>query len=203
MPFRARHLAVGASRRTILAFLAQAVASLPFCAPARAQTDPLIVRPKFSLRSHRGERMSEAHLQGAPSLVFFGFTSCPDICPTTLLDITTLYAALGPHADRLKTYFISVDAETDTPEILALYLQSFDPRIVGLTGTEAELEQARRSFLAFAEKTEGAGGASWSHTSLIYLMDAAGRFVGPLDLSQGVSIALKQLQFVLPGVKLI
>lgn len=203
MPLRARHLAVGASRRTFLAFSAQAVASMALCAPARAQSDPLIVHPKFALRSHRGERVTEAVLKGAPSLVFFGFTSCPDICPTTLLDITTLYGALGQNADRLKTFFISVDAETDTPERLALYLQSFDPHVVGLTGTEAELVQAQRSFLAFAEKTEGESGTSWSHTSLIYLMDAAGRFVGPLDLSQGPRAALKQVQFVLPGVKLI
>jgi protein SCO1/2 len=95
----------------------------------------------FTLTTPTGDRLSDADLRGRPFAVFFGFTHCPEVCPTTLWEMSEALKALGPDADRLKVLFISVDPARDTGEVLVNYLQSFDPRIVGLTGTEEEIEQ--------------------------------------------------------------
>ncbi|MDB5509571.1 MAG: hypothetical protein JWL93_2040 [Hyphomicrobiales bacterium] len=152
------------------------------------------VRPAFDLVTHTGRRVTQDVMKGSPSLVFFGFTGCPDICPTTLFEITQLYGALGPRGDLLKTFFVTVDPENDTPERLALYLSSFDPRIVGLTGDRAHVEAALKAFLAYADKTETAAGASWSHSAGVYVHDRAGAFVGFLELADGAAAAAATLQ---------
>ena len=139
----------------------------------------------FSLIDQEGRTVTEKALLGSPSLVFFGFTHCPEVCPTALFEITQIYKALGPKGDGLKTFFVSVDPERDTPELLKLYLSSFDPRITGLTGSPEAVAQAMRAWRAYAKKvpTE-AGGYTVDHTALVYLMDAKGRFVSSLNLER-------------------
>jgi protein SCO1/2 len=98
---------------------------------------PSAIGGPFSLVDQTGKPVTEADLKGKPSLIFFGFTHCPDICPTALFDMTQLYKALGRDGDKVQAYFVSVDPERDTPDILKEYLSSFDPRLRGLTGNPA------------------------------------------------------------------
>lgn len=151
----------------------------------------------FSLTDHRGRAVTERDFAGRPAAVFFGFTHCPDVCPTTLGDMTALIEALGPDADRLHWLFVSVDWERDTPEALAGYLEAFDPRIVGLSGTEAQVAQAARSFRVYYRRvpTEG-GGYTMDHSASVFLLDAAGRFAGTLDSKESREVALEKVRML-------
>jgi protein SCO1 len=149
----------------------------------------------FSLRATDGRVVTEKDLIGVPSLVFFGFTHCPDVCPTTLQDITQLYDALGPAADRLRVFFVTVDPERDTPETLRTYLSSFDRRIVGLSGDQGATDAAVKAFRAYAKRVPLTdGGYTMDHTALVYLMDKSGRFVGSLNLDRAPAEAAKDVQ---------
>lgn len=151
--------------------------------PERQSTDA--IGGAFTLTDQRGAVVTEAALKGAPSLVFFGFTHCPDVCPTALFEISQLYKTLGPKGDQLKSFFITVDPERDTPESLKAYLDSFDPRITGLTGAREQVDNAMRAYRAFARKVplEG-GGYVMDHTALVYLMDKKGRFVSSMNFER-------------------
>ena len=106
----------------------------------------------FKLTSHEGKPFTEENLKGKPFVIFFGFTHCPEVCPTTLYDLTQDLAALGKDADRLQVVFITVDPARDTPELMKTYLSSFDPRIVGLPGTEAEIAAAAKAYKIYYRK---------------------------------------------------
>lgn len=151
--------------------------------PERSSTDA--IGGAFTLTDQRGARVTEAALKGQPSLVFFGFTHCPDVCPTALFEIGEVYKALGPQGDQLKSFFITVDPDRDSPETLKAYLASFDPRIIGLTGSREEIDVATRAYRAFARKVplEG-GGYVMDHTALVYLMDKKGRFVSSINFER-------------------
>jgi protein SCO1/2 len=149
----------------------------------------------FSLVDQNGGTVTQAALENGPSLVFFGFTHCPDICPTTLFEVSRIYDALGSKADRLKTFFVTVDPERDTPDLLKSYLSSFDPRIVGLTGDRAAIEATLKAYRVFARKVPmEAGGYTMDHTALVYLMDRRGRFVGGFNLQRPPAEAARDLE---------
>jgi protein SCO1/2 len=136
----------------------------------------------FSLIDHRGRSVTDRDYLGKPMLVFFGFTYCPDVCPTTLFDITNRLAELGTAADRLNVLFITVDPERDTPEQLALYLSSFDQRIVGLSGRKSDVAAVMTAYRAIARKVPlKDGGYTMDHTTTIYMMNGKGQFVGPIS----------------------
>jgi protein SCO1/2 len=150
----------------------------------------------FVLTSHDGRPFSTETLQGRPYALFFGFTNCPDVCPTTLLEISNHLAALGPDADRLTVLFVTVDPERDTPEHLKAYLASFDARIVGLTGNAAEIASVAHAYHAFYEKVPTSSGYTLNHTATVYLIGPDGGLVGTLNHqeAEGVQRAkLKQL----------
>jgi protein SCO1/2 len=139
----------------------------------------------FRLTAHDGRTVSEKDLTGTPSVVFFGFTHCPDVCPTALFEMTQVYAALGADADKLKTYFVTIDPERDDQALLSLYLSSFDPHIVGLTGSVADVQTMAKAYRVYARKIEDKnGGYTMDHTALVYLMDKQGRFVSSLNLDR-------------------
>ena len=139
----------------------------------------------FRLTAHDGRTVSEKDLTGTPSVVFFGFTHCPDVCPTALFEMTQVYAALGADADKLKTYFVTIDPERDDQALLSLYLSSFDPHIVGLTGSGADVQTMVKAYRVYARKIEDKnGGYTMDHTALVYLMDKQGRFVSSLNLDR-------------------
>src|SRR3569832_2072887 len=100
----------------------------------RSVTAPAAIGGPFQLTDQAGQTVTEKNLQGRPSLIFFGFTHCPDVCPTSLFEISEVLRAMGPDADRVNAYFISVDPERDTPTAMKDYLSSFDPHLKGLTG---------------------------------------------------------------------
>lgn len=130
----------------------------------------------FRLTSHEGKTFTDQDLKGKPFVVFFGFTHCPEVCPTTLHDLTQDLAALGKDADRLKVAFITVDPAQDTPDLLKTYLSSFDPRIVGLTGTEEEIAAAARAYRIYYRKVPTESGYTMDHSATIFLMDSRGEF---------------------------
>lgn len=166
--------------------------------PVAAGPASLPIGGPFSLTDHRGRAVTEATFRGRPMAVFFGFTQCPDVCPTTLGDMTALIKALGPEADRLHWLFVSVDWERDTPETLAGYLEAFDRRIVGLSGTEAQVAAAARAFRIYYRRvpTDG-GGYTMDHSASLFLLDAAGRFAGTIDNQESQAVALEKLRALL------
>lgn len=160
-----------------------------------ASTGIAAIGDPFELTSHTSETFDNARLAGKPYLVFFGFTHCPDICPTTLFELTDLMAQLGPAADRLTPLFITVDPERDTQDLLASYMTAFDDRIVALRGSQAQTEAAVKAFAAYYRKVplEG-GGYTMDHTAGVILMDAEGQFAGTLDMHEPRENVLAKLR---------
>ena len=151
----------------------------------------------FELTDQHGHGVSQADVAGKPYAVFFGFTHCPDVCPTTLFTLSEQLKALGPAADKLKVFFVSVDPERDTREQLELYMTSFDPRIQALTGTTENIDRMIKNFRAYYRKVPNAGGYTMDHTAVVYLMDAQGRFMTTLDAHEGADIQLGKLKRLL------
>lgn len=152
----------------------------------------------FTLTTQTGGTLSDADLKGRPFAVFFGFTHCPEVCPTTLWEMSEALKTLGPDADKLKVLFVSVDPERDTPEFLERYLQSFDPRIVGLTGSEQQIADIGREYRVFWRKvpTED-GDYTMDHTASVYLMNAEGRYAGTIAYGDTAETRLAKLRKLL------
>jgi protein SCO1 len=149
----------------------------------------------FELTTQEGKRLSSAELTGTPFALFFGFTHCPDVCPTTMLELSNAMKALGPDADRMRFLFVSVDPERDTPEQLKLYLSNFDPRITGLVGTPQEIAAVAKAYRAVYEKVPTKdGGFTYNHTALVYLMGRDGRLVGTINYQESAEAQLKKLR---------
>lgn len=154
----------------------------------------------FSLVDDDGRRVSEADFRGKPTVMFFGFTFCPEVCPTTLAELTADLAGLGPAADDLNVVFVSVDPERDTPEVLRGYLASFDPRIRGLMGTADEVAATAKAYAVFHRKVPLEGGDyTMDHTSSTFLMDAEGRFVGTISYGEDPKVAFAELKRLAGG----
>ena len=146
---------------------------------------PSAIGGPFNLIDQNGSPISDQDLKGKPFLVFFGYTHCPDVCPTTLFDVSELMRALGPDADRTAALFVTVDPARDTPAVMKDYLSSFDPHLRGATGDPAAIAAAEKAYRVYAKKvpTEN-GDYSMDHTALVYLMDKQGRFVAPFSLKR-------------------
>jgi protein SCO1/2 len=153
----------------------------------------------FELTGTDGNRFPSASLAGKPYAIFFGFTNCPDICPTTLLEMTNHLKALGDKADGFNVLFVSVDPERDTPEHLKLYLSAFDPRIIGLTGTNDEVAKVAKSYRVFYEKVPSKDGTDYTmnHTASVYLMDKTGNLVSTLSFQEPEESRQKKLENLL------
>jgi protein SCO1 len=146
---------------------------------------PAAIGGPFQLTDQAGRTVTEKSLQGRPTLIFFGFTHCPDICPTSLFEISEVLKAMGGDADRVNAYFISVDPERDTAAAMKDYLSSFDPHLEGLTGNPNEVAKVIAAYRVYARKVPlKDGDYTMDHTALIYLMDRDGRFVAPFNLKQ-------------------
>ena len=148
----------------------------------------------FELTTHEGKRLSSAELDGRPFAVFFGFTHCPDVCPTTLLELSSLIKRLGTDADRMRYLFSSVDPERDTPEQLRVYMSNFDPRITGLTGTPTEIASVAKAYGAIYQKVPTKDGFTFNHTAHVYLMGKDGRLVSTLNDQEPEDVRLKKLR---------
>lgn len=152
----------------------------------------------FTLIDHRGNTVTERDYLGKPALVFFGFTSCPDVCPTTLSELSNQLRELGPEGDRLNVLFITVDPERDTPEKLALYLSSFDERMTGLSGTDEHIHAVMKAYRASAQKVLLADGDyTMDHTAAIYMMNSKGQYVGFIDYQESEASTRAKLRRLL------
>ena len=150
-------------------------------AGAQTATPPEGSAVSFALTAADGSAVTERTYRGKWLVVYFGYTFCPDVCPTTLMEIAGTLEKLGPRADMVRGLFVTVDPKRDTPEILSAYIKSFDPRIIGLTGVLAQIAVAAKSFNVFYERRDtDDGGYVYDHTTLVYLVDPDGRFVRAL-----------------------
>jgi protein SCO1 len=149
----------------------------------RHVTAPAAIGGPFQLTDQTGQTVTEKSMQGRPSLIFFGFTHCPDVCPTTLFEISEVLKAMGKDAEGVNAYYISVDPERDTQAAMKEYLSSFDPRLKGLTGNAEEIAKVLSEYRVYAKKVPlKDGDYTMDHTALIYLMDRDGKFVSPFNV---------------------
>ncbi|MEE7494210.1 SCO family protein [Methylobacterium oryzae] len=162
--------------------------------PDKAPVGVPSVGGPFTLVNQDGRTVTERDFAGATHLVFFGFTHCPDVCPTTLQQISDVLAALGPKGKAMRVAFVTVDPERDDPASLKAYLSSFDPRITGLTGAPEQVTATEKAYRAYARKVPAKGGDyTMEHTALVYVMDAQNRFLGALDLTRPADEVAAQL----------
>jgi protein SCO1 len=149
----------------------------------------------FHLVDQNGKPFSDQDMRGKPYLVFFGYTHCPDICPTTLFELSQVMRKLGPDAGRAGAVFITVDPERDTPALLKDYLSNFDSHLRGLTGDRPAVDQAIKDYRVYAKKVPLEGGDyAIDHTAIVYLMDKAGHFVEPFNLKRTAAAEAAELR---------
>jgi protein SCO1/2 len=170
------------------------VAVIWFSLPGQV-AQPSSVGGPFSLTDQNGRAVTDKDFRGEPFLVFFGFTNCPDVCPTTLYEMSEVLRRLGPDADKTAALFVSVDPERDTPEKLKTYLSSFHPRVFGLTGTEAQVDAIKKEYRVYSKKVPLKNGDyTMDHTAVVYLMDKNGRFIAPFNLQRSADEAAADLR---------
>jgi protein SCO1 len=156
---------------------------------------PAAIGGPFQLTDQNGKPVTDKNLKGKPTLIFFGYTHCPDVCPTSLFEISEVLRAMGKDADKVNAVFISVDPERDTPATMKDYLSSFDPHLEGLSGDPAETAKVITSYRVYAKKVPTKDGDyTMDHTALIYLMDRDGRFVSPFNLKRTPEEAAVELK---------
>ena len=180
---RRAHIHLSALRRSLCGAVLAAV--LVISQPAScAATSSVTIGGPFTLTAPDGTTVTDQTYRGKWLLVYFGYTFCPNTCPTTLLDIAAALENLGPDAAKVQPIFITVDPKRDTPDVLTKYTQSFDPRIVGLTGTPTQIAAVAHEYGAYyvAHKSgDGANDYLIDHSTYIYVMDPQGQFVQAFD----------------------
>jgi len=147
--------------------------------PSQPPTGTPLIRSEFTLVDHTGRARTGSDFGGRWQLVFFGFTHCPDVCPTTLSAISLVLDELGDDASKVAPLFITIDPDRDTPEAMAEYVQAIDPRITGLTGSPQQITEATRAFRVYFARVGEDGSATeyqMNHSTIVYLMDPQGRY---------------------------
>ncbi|HVY58676.1 MAG TPA: SCO family protein [Xanthobacteraceae bacterium] len=161
--------------------------------PGQPQAAP--IGGPFRLTDQDGKVVTDQDMRGKPFLVFFGFTHCPDVCPTTLFDMSEVLRNLGPDANKVGALFITVDPERDTPEKVKDYLSSFDPHLRGLTGDPAALASVAKEYRVYYKKIPtNDGDYTMDHTAIVYLMDKQGHFIAPFNLRRSAEAAASDLR---------
>ncbi|MBA4206502.1 SCO family protein [Pannonibacter phragmitetus] len=149
----------------------------------------------FTLVRGDGTTVTDKDFAGKPLAIFFGFTFCPDVCPTTLSDLQGWIEQLGPDADKISYAFVSVDPERDTPQVIGDYVAAFDPRITPLTGSREQIDEVIKAYRVYAKKVPlDGGGYTMDHSAMIYLMDGSNRFVGTIAYEEDPATALQKLK---------
>ena len=180
-----------------LIFRLAAALSLVLLLAGPAPTHAAGIGGPFSLVDHHGNEVTEKTYAGKYLLVYFGYTYCPDVCPTELLVLGQTLDLLGDKAARIQALFITVDPERDTPEKLAEYLPDFHPDLIGLTGTAAEVKNVARAYRGYFRKSSGEateGAYLVAHTSLVYFMDPAGEYVSHFVFGQGAETVARGIE---------
>ncbi len=149
----------------------------------------------FTLTDDTGATVTDKTLAGKPYVMYFGYTYCPDVCPTTLFDLTRWIKALGPDADKLSYVFVTVDPERDTPKLMHEYLASFDKRIRGFTGTPAQIAKIAKEYRVYYKKVPSSDGSYlMDHSAIIYLMTADEKFDTVIPYQEKDTAALAKLR---------
>ncbi len=160
--------------------------------------DHMQLGTSFRLTDDRGQPITDAALKGQPTLLFFGFTHCPEVCPTTLFEMSGWFKTLGQEADNLKAFFFSVDPERDTPELMHNYTSAFTDRITGVTGDPAEMEKVIKSWKIYAKKvpTED-GDYTMDHTASVLLLNENGDLEGTISYGATAETAIAKIRNLL------
>ena len=193
-PRTTRLILMAAAFATGLALCFMVVLLVTGQAPIRKVQASAIGGP-FRMTDQNGRTVTDADFKGHPYLVFFGFTHCPDVCPTTLFEMSEIMRKLGPDADKVNALFVTVDPERDTPQMMKDYLGSFDPHLRGLTGTPDEVAAIAKGYRVYYKKVPQDGGEyTMDHTAIVYLMDKEGRFVTPFNAKKQPEEAAAELR---------
>jgi len=175
--------------------LACVAISLPSLNGLRSNAPAASIGGPFTLVDDSGASVTERDLRGKPSVLYFGYTFCPEVCPTTLLDLSRWIKTLGPDADKLNYAFITIDPERDTAQKLHVYLSSFDKHIRGLTGTPSEIAKIAREYRVYYRKIPtDDGGYVMDHSAIIYLMGPNENFVSVIPYQEDDASALAKLK---------
>ena len=162
---------------------------------AQVQSGATKIGGPFTLVDDTGVQVSEADLKGKSTVMYFGYTFCPEVCPTTLTDLVQWMQMIGRDADRLNYVFVTVDPERDTPKVMHDYVSAFDPRIRGLTGTSEQIAKVTKEYGVYYKRIPTLdGGYVMDHSAILYLMDANGRFVGVIPYQENTAKAVPQLK---------
>lgn len=153
----------------------------------------------FALVNHNGEPITEKAFQGKPTALFFGFTHCPDVCPTTLFEMDGWLKEVDPEGTKLQAYWVSVDPERDTPAIMKQYIANVSSRIIGISGDPAKVMEMVKGFRVFAKKvpvdeSKPDGDYTMDHTASVFLLDDRGAFAGTISYNEDRAVAVKKLQ---------
>lgn len=153
----------------------------------------------YALVDQAGNPLDQTMLEGHPSLLFFGYTHCPDVCPTTLADMSTWFETLGPQADKLKAYFVTIDPERDTPAVLGDYVGWTNGRVTGVTGNPAEIDKITKAWGVLAEKVPGKTPDEYTmnHTASVYLLNPEGQFEGTIAYGESADVAVDKIRKLL------
>jgi protein SCO1 len=178
---------------TLVVVVLLGVAAFLITSPRGGSHAALIGGP-FALQDGNGKTVSNVTLKGRPFLVYFGYTHCPDVCPTTLAHISEILDKMGKKP--IPALFITVDPDRDTPKIMQDYVSSFNPAIVGLSGGPQAIAATEKTFRVFARKgkPEPDGDYSMDHSSVVYLMDKNGAFVEAFNIERPPADAAKELE---------
>jgi protein SCO1/2 len=167
----------------------------PFGGNPLGKSQPSKIGGPFQLTDQNGQTVTDKDMAGRPTIIFFGYTHCPDVCPTSLFEMSEVLRAMGKDADRVNAYFVTVDPERDTQATMKEFLSSFDPHLKGLTGDPAAVTKILSAYRVFAKKIPLQDGEySMDHTALIYLMDRDGNFVSPFNLHRSPDAAAADLK---------
>ena len=187
-----RNRVSGPAAAILAAALLLAVGAIWFVWMPQTGRTSLIGGP-FALEDGDGRTVTDASFRGRPFLVYFGYTHCPDVCPTELARIADALSAMGDKA--IPAVFITVDPERDTPKVVQDYVSSFGAHVIGLSGPPQAVGQAERAFRVFARKGDVRpdGDYSMDHSSVVYLMDKSGRFVEALNVDRPPAEVAREL----------
>jgi protein SCO1 len=179
---------------TLLALVAMAAGWAGYSWLAVAPAGKAFGAP-FTLIDQNRKTITEAAFQGHPTVLFFGFTHCADVCPTTLFEMDGWFKKLGPDGEKIKAYFVSVDPERDSAELLKVYVSNVTNRVVGITGEPAKVAAMVKSFGVYARKVPSDdGGYEMDHTASVFLLNSAGDFHGTIAYGENPDTALEKMR---------
>ncbi|MGF0538557.1 SCO family protein [Agrobacterium sp. ES01] len=153
----------------------------------------------FQLVDQNGQEITEQAFRGKPTALFFGFTHCPEVCPTTLFELDGWLKKVDPEGKGLQAYFVTVDPERDSPELLGKYISNVTDRVTGISGSPDKIAEVIKGFRVYAKKVpldenDPTGDYTMDHTASVFLLDGGGRFTGTISYGENPDVAVKKLE---------